>query len=96
MAASVASWSFVGPRMHSACGQPRTWFGGSEPRRAVRARGVHWSARVCPAAQVLVSIQGLVLVAEPYYNEAGYERQVRPRHPSAAGPAACPSCTAVP
>lgn len=26
--------------------------------------------------QVLVSIQGLVLTAEPYYNEAGYERQV--------------------
>ena len=25
--------------------------------------------------QVLVSIQGLILVAEPYYNEAGYERQ---------------------
>lgn len=27
--------------------------------------------------QVLVSIQGLVLVPEPYYNEAGYSRQVR-------------------
>lgn len=26
--------------------------------------------------QVLVSIQGLVLVPEPYYNEAGYEKQV--------------------
>ncbi len=26
--------------------------------------------------QVLVSIQGLILVAEPYYNEAGYEKQV--------------------
>ncbi|XP_048248264.1 (E3-independent) E2 ubiquitin-conjugating enzyme-like [Haliotis rufescens] len=25
--------------------------------------------------QVLVSIQGLILVGEPYYNEAGYERQ---------------------
>ena len=24
--------------------------------------------------QVLVSIQGLILVAEPYYNEAGYEK----------------------
>ena len=33
------------------------------------------------AAQVLVSIQGLVLVAEPYYNEAGYERQVRQKAP---------------
>ncbi len=35
-----------------------------------------------PFAQVLVSIQGLVLVPEPYYNEAGYGRQVR----SAPGP----------
>ena len=26
--------------------------------------------------QVLVSIQGLVLVDKPYYNEAGYEKQV--------------------
>ena len=26
--------------------------------------------------QVLVSIQGLVLVAEPYYNEAGYQKQM--------------------
>ena len=25
--------------------------------------------------QLLVSIQGLILVDEPYYNEAGYERQ---------------------
>lgn len=25
--------------------------------------------------QVLVSIQGLVLVPKPYFNEAGYERQ---------------------
>ena len=24
--------------------------------------------------QVLVSIQGLILVSEPYYNEAGYEK----------------------
>ena len=27
------------------------------------------------AAQVLVSIQGLVLVPKPYFNEAGYEKQ---------------------
>ncbi len=27
--------------------------------------------------QVLVSIQGLVLVPDPYYNEAVYEKQVR-------------------
>ncbi|KAK4874199.1 hypothetical protein RN001_013559 [Aquatica leii] len=26
--------------------------------------------------QLIVSIQGLILVAEPYYNEAGYEKQV--------------------
>ena len=25
--------------------------------------------------QVLISIQGLILVSEPYYNEAGYEKQ---------------------
>lgn len=25
--------------------------------------------------QLIVSIQGLILVAEPYYNEAGYEKQ---------------------
>jgi hypothetical protein len=25
--------------------------------------------------QVIVSIQGLILVDEPYYNEAGYEKQ---------------------
>ena len=25
--------------------------------------------------QVLVSIQGLILVAKPYFNEAGYEKQ---------------------
>ena len=25
--------------------------------------------------QLLVSIQGLILVSEPYFNEAGYERQ---------------------
>ena len=29
------------------------------------------------AAQVLVSIQGLVLVPLPYFNEAGYEKQAR-------------------
>lgn len=32
--------------------------------------------RHCCSLQVLVSIQGLVLVPEPYYNEAGYSRQV--------------------
>ena len=31
-------------------------------------------------AQVLVSIQGLVLVEQPFYNEPGYEKQVLPVH----------------
>jgi hypothetical protein len=38
----------------------------------------------CAALQVLVSIQGLVLVPKPYFNEAGYERQVRARCPVSA------------
>ena len=43
-----------------------TWFGkGTE----------NWSAE-SNVLQVLVSLQGLVLVKEPYYNEAGYEKQV--------------------
>ena len=33
-----------------------------------------WNSR-SSLLQVLVSIQGLILVSEPYYNEAGYERQ---------------------
>ena len=33
-----------------------------------------WNSR-SSLLQVLVSIQGLILVGEPYYNEAGYERQ---------------------
>ncbi|KAJ6622674.1 (E3-independent) E2 ubiquitin-conjugating enzyme [Pseudolycoriella hygida] len=33
-----------------------------------------WSAS-STLLQVIVSIQGLILVAEPYYNEAGYEKQ---------------------
>lgn len=33
-----------------------------------------WSA-TSTLLQVIVSIQGLILVAEPYYNEAGYEKQ---------------------
>ena len=31
---------------------------------------------LCVCGAVLVSIQGLVLVPEPYYNEAGYEKQI--------------------
>ena len=30
--------------------------------------------------QLLISIQGLVLVSEPYYNEAGYEKQKGTQH----------------
>ncbi len=33
-----------------------------------------WSAS-STLLQVIVSIQGLILVSEPYYNEAGYEKQ---------------------
>jgi len=44
-----------------------TWFGkGSE----------NWNPAASNILQVLVSIQGLVLVQEPYYNEAGFEKQV--------------------
>ena len=31
---------------------------------------------LCVCGAVLVSIQGLVLVPEPYYNEAGYQKQI--------------------
>ncbi|KAK8758140.1 hypothetical protein V5799_004223 [Amblyomma americanum] len=34
-----------------------------------------WSADTSSLLQVLISIQGLILVSEPYYNEAGYEQQ---------------------
>ncbi len=44
------------------------------------AEGTRFQAmHACAALQVLVSIQGLVLVPKPYFNEAGYERQVRTR-----------------
>ena len=43
-----------------------TWAGREEER---------WSPATSTLLQVLVSIQGLVLVSEPYYNEAGYEKQ---------------------
>ncbi|TVU48858.1 hypothetical protein EJB05_00139, partial [Eragrostis curvula] len=35
-----------------------------------------WSPETSTLLQVLVSIQGLVLTAQPYYNETGYEAQV--------------------
>lgn len=34
-----------------------------------------WSSTASSLLQVIVSIQGLILVSEPYFNEAGYERQ---------------------
>ena len=46
------------------------------------------------ARQVLVSIQGLVLVEQPFYNEPGYEKQVgaastHPRQANRNGVRAC-------
>ncbi|CAL4906458.1 unnamed protein product [Urochloa decumbens] len=35
-----------------------------------------WSPEVSSVLQVVISIQGLVLTAHPYYNETGYEAQV--------------------
>jgi ubiquitin-conjugating enzyme E2 O len=34
-----------------------------------------WSSTNSTLLQVIVSIQGLILVDEPYFNEAGYEKQ---------------------
>lgn len=34
-----------------------------------------WCPKTSTLLQVIVSIQGLILVDEPYYNEAGYEKQ---------------------
>ena len=39
-------------------------------------RGIEvWDPSTSTLLQVLVSVQGLVLVPKPYYNEAGYEKQ---------------------
>ncbi|CAL4899091.1 unnamed protein product [Urochloa decumbens] len=35
-----------------------------------------WSPEMSSVLQVVISIQGLVLTAQPYYNETGYEAQV--------------------
>lgn len=43
-----------------------TWSGRPEEK---------WSPTTCSMLQVLVSIQSLILVTEPYFNEPGYERQ---------------------
>ena len=42
-----------------------TWHGG---------KGEGWDPAVSSVLQVLISIQSLILVAAPYYNEPGYER----------------------
>jgi len=38
------------------------------------AQGEQWNAETSTIIQVLVSIQSLILCAEPYYNEPGFER----------------------
>jgi len=44
-----------------------TWEGG---------RGEGWNANASTALQVLLSIQSLILVPEPYFNEPGFERSM--------------------
>lgn len=39
----------------------------------IGAAGERWDAEVSTAFQVLVSIQSLILVPQPYFNEPGYE-----------------------
>ena len=34
-----------------------------------------WNPATSNLLQLLISIQGLILVQEPYFNETGYERQ---------------------
>lgn len=58
--------------------QVATWLTMSQCRNLsqhVASRAYHIAT-----AQVLVSIQGLVLVEQPFYNEPGYEKQVLPVH----------------
>ncbi|KAK3607162.1 hypothetical protein CHS0354_004422 [Potamilus streckersoni] len=43
-------------------------------------RGMEMWTSMSNLLQVLVSIQGLILVSEPYYNEAGYEKQRGTQH----------------
>ncbi len=49
--------------------------------------------------QVLVSIQGLVLVPQPYFNEAGFEKQVGAAvhlaHRALHAPGSCPFAMSV-
>lgn len=38
--------------------------------------GENWDSRTSKMLQVLVSIQSLILVPEPYFNEPGFEREI--------------------
>eukprot|EP01046_Picozoa_sp_COSAG06_P035838 COSAG06_NODE_3893_length_4797_cov_4.554066_2_plen_148_part_00 len=38
--------------------------------------GENWNPQSSNILQVLISIQGLVLVEEPFYNEPGFEKQI--------------------
>ena len=38
------------------------------------AKGEEWNPEISTINQVLVSIQSLILVPEPYYNEPGFEK----------------------
>lgn len=38
--------------------------------------GEKWNAKTSTLLQVLVSIQSLILIEEPYFNEPGYEREI--------------------
>jgi len=40
------------------------------------AEGETWNKETATLLQVLVSIQSLIFVSDPYYNEPGYERQL--------------------
>ncbi|KAG2424400.1 hypothetical protein HXX76_014609 [Chlamydomonas incerta] len=42
-------------------------------------KGEQWNADVSTAVQVLISIQSLIMVPDPYFNEPGYEAQTQER-----------------
>lgn len=44
------------------------------------AQGESWNEKTSTILQVLVSIQSLILVAEPYFNEPGYESSMGTDH----------------
>lgn len=43
------------------------------------AEGENWNKDTSTLLQVLISVQSLIFVAQPYYNEPGYERQMGTR-----------------